>query len=690
MGPRKKLKPNSTEDTAQPKQQNNDTAERARIPDSAAGPVNAPESAATVSTDKKDAESRGSTQNPGIDSDRASVKSWKPNKWSAKAAPVAQLARESITAATGATSDLVGAGAKRLASSSPSRYLSGSVRRPRPVPLAASTTKVNVTSTTSLDKMSPLDSLDGASASSLDHKAPAGPSHVGNAETESKEPGEGSDLDKSQQSSSKQQSVLGWYGWWSRPDNETVAEKSKADSTVPSRIRSPAETPLPATPPNESTTETPASAPSADGAAAEVTGSAEKGAVSKSWFWSWSKVENARGSPPSTSEPPQQAPPADSNDQSKPEDPKSQDQPPNEGKHPEPAGTNKASGWAFWSQDKAGKEAAPEAGSPHKQVGELAVADTPSQSNPEAAQFNEQQEPLKKDLESKVETVRTKGKGTSSTAQKPPKPAPVESAARKALEADAAKQTQTRRNVVLPAFRDTYPIANPPSYLEQVKKWWYGSEKEPCHLAIAPKPPRIKKALAIGIHGFFPSPLVQKVIGQPTGTSIRFANNAAVAVKEWVERHGSSCVIEKVALEGEGTIADRVDTLWKLLLNWIDHIKSSDFIFVACHSQGVPVAIMLLAKLLQFGCISNARIGVCAMAGINLGPFAEYKSRIFGVTAFELFDFSTPDSRVSRLYLKALEEVLQYGARILYTGSIDDQLVSLEVRAAQCEHVWGY
>jgi hypothetical protein len=116
------------------------------------------------------------------------------------------------------------------------------------------------------------------------------------------------------------------------------------------------------------------------------------------------------------------------------------------------------------------------------------------------------------------------------------------------------------------------------------------------------------------------------------------------------------------------------------MLNWIDHIREADFILVACHSQGVPVAIMLVAKLIAFGCVSNARIGICAMAGVSLGPFAEYKTRIFGGSALELFDFADPKSRNSESYRGAVEEVLKAGVRIVYVGSIDDQLVSLEVR----------
>ena len=88
---------------------------------------------------------------------------------------------------------------------------------------------------------------------------------------------------------------------------------------------------------------------------------------------------------------------------------------------------------------------------------------------------------------------------------------------------------------------------------------------------------------------------------------------------------------------------------------------------------------MLVAKLIQLGCLSpHVRIGVCAMAGINLGPFPEYKSRLFGGTALELFDFCDSNSRVSKSYADSLDVCLRHGVRVTFVGSIDDQLVSLE------------
>lgn len=173
--------------------------------------------------------------------------------------------------------------------------------------------------------------------------------------------------------------------------------------------------------------------------------------------------------------------------------------------------------------------------------------------------------------------------------------------------------------------------------------------------------------------------MIRSVLGQPTGTSIRFANSAASAIQRWTQDQGYSCEIEKVALEGEGKIAERIDLLWKLILNWIDKISKADFVMIACHSQGVPVAMMLVAKLIAFGCMNSAKIGVCAMAGVNLGPFADYKSRWISGSAGELFDFAQPYSQVSKDYEAALDVALRFGVKVVYIGSIDDQLVSLEV-----------
>ncbi|OAA67068.1 hypothetical protein SPI_01644 [Niveomyces insectorum RCEF 264] len=246
----------------------------------------------------------------------------------------------------------------------------------------------------------------------------------------------------------------------------------------------------------------------------------------------------------------------------------------------------------------------------------------------------------------------------------------------------ALLKTPPPPNLLLPSFRSTYRLKENPSILRQITQLLLRTQQAPAnHLFLAKDPPKIKKAVAIGVHGLFPAAYLRAMIGQPTGTSIRFANHGAEAVRRWADSHGCpDCEIEKIALEGEGKIADRVENLWKLLLNWVDHIRNADLVVLACHSQGVPVGIMLLAKLIDMGIVTTARVGVCAMAGVSLGPFPDYKSGL-GIlmgSATELWDFANPESEISKRYAYALKAVLEHGVRITFVGSIDDQVVPLE------------
>lgn len=175
-------------------------------------------------------------------------------------------------------------------------------------------------------------------------------------------------------------------------------------------------------------------------------------------------------------------------------------------------------------------------------------------------------------------------------------------------------------NILLPSLRSTYGIYEPPTVIEKVYQVLHLKPLKPDRRVFLTEDyPILKKAVAIGIHGFFPAPLLRIVIGQPTGTSVRFANHASEAIRRWISKHNvTDCEIEKIALEGEGKIADRVENLWKILLQRIDQLRKADLIFVACHSQGVPVAIMLVAKLIEFGVIDLGRICVCAMGKFPL------------------------------------------------------------------------
>lgn len=74
------------------------------------------------------------------------------------------------------------------------------------------------------------------------------------------------------------------------------------------------------------------------------------------------------------------------------------------------------------------------------------------------------------------------------------------------------------------------------------------------------------------------------------------------------------------------------------------------------------------------------------LAGVSLGPFSDYKSRLFSGSAGELFEFADPESIVSKRYEDSLRIAMSYGVRVTYCGSIDDQLVSMEVRL--CNKTW--
>lgn len=372
---------------------------------------------------------------------------------------------------------------------------------------------------------------------------------------------------------------------------------------------------------------------------------------------------------------------------------------------PATATASAGSTWAFWSRDsrKTTTGKSPSASEP----GEIAVIGDQSEAHPTpAAGIKMSDQPSSKASSIKASSIKDvamkDAAATTAAAKKSkrlrpksmeiddiapgPGTPPPEAQAQGQTGASAATAKpadKTTTNILLPSFRSTYRMKENPSILRQITRYllpMQGSAK-PTHLFLAKEPPRVKKAVAIGVHGLFPAAYLRPMIGQPTGTSIRFANHAAEATRRWADSHGfEDCEIEKIALEGEGKIADRVDNLWKLMLNWIDHIRGADLVVFACHSQGVPVSFMLLSKLIDLGIVTTARIGVCAMAGVSLGPFPDYKSGL-GIlmgSAGELWEFGNPESEVSKRYALALRTALDYGVRVTFVGSIDDQVVPLE------------
>lgn len=386
------------------------------------------------------------------------------------------------------------------------------------------------------------------------------------------------------------------------------------------------------------------------------------------------------------------------------EDASMEDAPPAD---PEPASKPSAgSTWAFWSvsrpkpSEKGPKE--PEGA----ETGEMAVLGEGSERHPKRTNSMEMSpEASARAGSSKEQLLKAKARDKARIGKKDKKARPqtmdlnevpsrpqtpqldaatkVDSPSKSKAKTPTTATKPTPPNLILPSFRGTYRMKENPSILKQIAALLLRTRQPPTkHVFLESDPPKIKKAIAIGVHGLFPAAYLRAMIGQPTGTSIKFANLCADSIQRWADTHEcGDCVIEKVALEGEGKIETRVANLWNLLQNWMDHIKAADLVVIACHSQGVPVSVMLLEKLIESGAISSARVGICAMAGVNLGPFPEYKGSMGMLmgTAAELWEFASSESEVSKRYERALKSILRYGARITYVGSIDDQLVPIEV-----------
>ncbi|KAF8631498.1 hypothetical protein AX15_002364 [Amanita polypyramis BW_CC] len=225
-----------------------------------------------------------------------------------------------------------------------------------------------------------------------------------------------------------------------------------------------------------------------------------------------------------------------------------------------------------------------------------------------------------------------------------------------------------------------------------------------------------KRVVVIGVHGWFPGAVMRTVIGEPTGTSSKFANMMVQALEEFQDEHDVELEkITKIPLEGEGTIKQRVEKLYSNLLanqEWISDIHAADAILVATHSQGSVVSTHLLDRLIGDKHIRTARnrvVGpsgspsaaagtdtatlpkpqkVCclAMCGIHLGPLRylntttllqPYFQYLESPAARELFEFQNTDNEVSKEYVKALRNVLNNGVKMVYVASLNDQVVPI-------------
>ncbi|EEA28329.1 hypothetical protein TMatcc_003340 [Talaromyces marneffei ATCC 18224] len=641
---------------------------------------------------------------------RASNPAWTTKTWphGRKAAAVTEVARESISAAGNITSELVSSTTSLPQIRTPNRP--GSIQlikktsaSNRSLPADATTTLINIDSNRSASDsavnkgvlQSDIKGSEDIEASTPNQdsalikedtntEAPVAPDNTQTNPTPEKEP------------QSNERPTSTWFGWLGlgrttdKPSTEvggmgesesTPAAADSESSKVAGNVTEADKAPGTEIPPNDQQKQNDTNAPAPP---------------KRSWMQMWGTTNASQVKEPqegaSVKEPrieqgePMEQDTAATGDNQNIQPDKTQDADSQKRR----SGPSKSSGWAFWSRDISNMEQKPGSES-QQEPGELVVSGQPKvQSNSEdvvarvdnstspASTIKSLQKSKKKTTKSvdiknakSVEVVEDTTDATTTTT--------LASAAQTSEVSASTKLESVLTNQLLPSFKDTFALQESPSWLKTLGRMIYSpKDSRNRHVFALRDPPRPKKALAIGVHGYFPAQYLRTVLGQPTGTSLKFSTMAAKAIHQWADSHGYHCDVEKIALEGEGRIAERVDLLWKLLLKWIEEIRKAEFIMFACHSQGVPVTIMLVAKLIAFGCLDAARVGVCAMAGVNLGPFPDYKSRFIGGSAGELFDFAHPTTKVSRDYEDALKTALDFGVRISYVGSIDDQLVSLE------------
>ena len=233
---------------------------------------------------------------------------------------------------------------------------------------------------------------------------------------------------------------------------------------------------------------------------------------------------------------------------------------------------DRGSGWAFWSK------APTTNGSSY--AGQLAVTGTALQSQPQDAivgpmgipklpstLLGKRMRPLS--LQERDEATRTKHSNSEVAENERNESSSMPGSTNLSLP-NKENQKQTTQNLLLPLFENTYAITpDVPSFLQQIGQFFYGKAPQMKHPTLLKGPPRIRKALAIGIHGYFPTPIIQSVLGRPTGTSMKFADSAAMAIQRFCEsQECAEVAIEKIALEGEGKIEERLDILCEYMPPW--------------------------------------------------------------------------------------------------------------------------
>ena len=167
------------------------------------------------------------------------------------------------------------------------------------------------------------------------------------------------------------------------------------------------------------------------------------------------------------------------------------------------SGPQRSYGWAFWSRDQSKTDDGKQNSGTN--VGELALAGSLSQSKPENAVIDEARGvPNKVGKRQRPQSLGSpeehkKPRNANVDAKKDAVPEPASAPPKSKPVADAgSKAKRIPQNLVLPPFKHTYQTVVKPGVIQQLSRFLHlGPQSGSKHVDIVPSPPHIRRALAI-------------------------------------------------------------------------------------------------------------------------------------------------------------------------------------------------
>lgn len=190
-----------------------------------------------------------------------------------------------------------------------------------------------------------------------------------------------------------------------------------------------------------------------------------------------------------------------------------------------------------------------------------------------------------------------------------------------------------------------------------------------------------KKAVVLSFHGFLPQKIVRNIIGEPSGNAEQMSGLAVDELKRWADINNVELDINVINIEGHGKIFELVNGCLSFLDNFMDIMKSSDFLLCVANSHNVPVAIHTIAKLVTSGYLDNVdKLGLINMSGLCLGPVPEIESRISTRGSVgndneiigELFDLEDPDLLQGKELIRSMKILIKKNFKVTFIGALKD------------------